>query len=280
MKHKILLFAIVIGCLGLRCSAEDRFRDQLNRPIKADKNVVFREVEGTKLRADIFRPESPGPHPLVLMIHGGAWSAGDKWDLRDHARELAQAGYVAVAINYRLAPRVMLDKQLDDCRYALAWARENCDSWDADATRVAVWGYSAGAHLGSLVALQSTKEHAWIRAVVAGGAPCEFSFIRPNSQVLKYVIGGSRITHPEAYSQASPINHVHSKAPPFFFFHGTTDALVPMSSSRAMSDKLLENSVQAEYHVVEKRGHLLTFLDFEARRKAIEFLDSTLKDGK
>ncbi|MFO1063964.1 MAG: alpha/beta hydrolase, partial [Pirellulales bacterium] len=77
----------------------------LKRPIRADKDVVFAEVKGQKLRADVYRPDDDKLRPAVMMIHGGAWSSGDKWNLSDHARELAQAGYVAVSINYRLAPQ-------------------------------------------------------------------------------------------------------------------------------------------------------------------------------
>ena len=79
-------------------------RAALTRPSRSVRDVVYRQVDGEKVTADIFRPANDEICPAVLMIHGGAWSSGDKWHLHDHARELAQQGYVAISINYRLAP--------------------------------------------------------------------------------------------------------------------------------------------------------------------------------
>src|SRR5690348_14451526 len=62
----------------------------LNRPIRSQKDVVYGEVDGRKLYADLYRPDDQQSYPGILMIHGGAWSSGNKWNMSDHARELAQ----------------------------------------------------------------------------------------------------------------------------------------------------------------------------------------------
>ncbi len=82
--------------------------------IEEKKNLIYREVDGEQLAADIYRPKNSRGYPLVLLIHGGAWTAGDKWNLVLHARQIAQAGFVAVAINYRLAPKFKMRVQIDD----------------------------------------------------------------------------------------------------------------------------------------------------------------------
>jgi acetyl esterase/lipase len=245
---------------------------EIDRPIRSEKNLAFRQTEGEPVLADMFRPDDERVCPLVLVIHGGAWSSGDKWQVADHARELAQAGFVSVAINYRLAPMHQLSEQIADCRAALRWAESQADAWHADSQRICLWGYSAGGHLAALLATETQPDDPAICAVVAGGAPCDFDFIPQESIALAHVLGGTRQQLPEDYRQASPLTHANPHAPPFFFFHGQTDAIVPSSSSRRMYDRLCELGAQAEYHLVANRGHLLTFIDFEARRLAIEFL--------
>ncbi len=249
---------------------------RITRPIEARKNLVFETSNGDTLKADMFRPADQEIYPLVLMIHGGAWSSGDKWNLHDHARELAQAGFVAVTINYRLAPIHRFPAQIDDCRAALSWAVEQSQEWRADAERVAVWGYSAGAHLAGLLATKGKPGAPKFWAAILGGAPCEFSFVSEESSVLVPVMGGTRKELPHVYRDASPLEFASSEMCPTFFFHGSHDLIVPSTSSRKFFDKLQELGVEAEYHIVERQGHLLTFLDTQSRRLAIEFLQKHL----
>ena len=246
--------------------------NEIARPIHAERNLVFRRVAGEAITADMFRPDDEAIYPLVIVIHGGAWSAGDKWQVGDHTRELAQAGFVAVAINYRLAPAHQLPEQIDDCRSALVWAAAQAEKWKADASRVCLWGYSAGGHLAGLLATDPQPGEPTICAVVAGGAPCDFEFLSLDSPGLAHVFGGTRAEIPDVYLQASPIDHATAETPPFFFFHGETDALVPSSCSRRMHERLRELHVKSDYHLVPGRGHLLTFIDPQPRRLAIDFL--------
>lgn len=273
-----LAFSLIGVCPDVCLLAEDQLASELNIPIESQRNVVFREVGRTKIKADLFRPRDDKTYPLVMMVHGGGWTAGDKWDLLDHGRELAQAGFVAVSINYRLSPKVKIDAQVDDCRYAMKWAVENSKAWNADAQRFGLWGYSAGAHLISMLALRPEDGEPKILAAVAGGAPCEFSFVPEKSVMLAHVMGGSRSAKPEMYDLFSPLNFASKQSPPFFLFHGTTDFLVPRSSSKMLFETLQELKVESEYYDVEGKGHLLTFLDRKARRRAIEFLQKHLKD--
>ncbi len=269
-----MLVWLAFNFSGVRSLAEDA-TGEINRPIRTERDLEFLRVEGEVVRADLYRPDDDAIYPLVIMIHGGAWSAGDKWNLIDHARELAQAGFVALSINYRLAPKHQLPEQLADCRAALVWAAANADLWKADANRLCLWGYSAGAHLSAWMATTPRPGEPKIRCVVAGGAPCDFEFIPVDSVALVHVMGGTRQELPEFYREASPLHHASSNAPPFFFFHGTTDLLVPPTSSRRLYDKLRQLQVEAEYFTVEERGHLMTFLDGPARRRAIDFLRKT-----
>ena len=254
--------------------------ESLRRPIRAFPDLVFSEVEGEKLRADIYRPDNDQLAPGVLMIHGGAWSAGDKWNMRDHARQLAQAGYVAISINYRLAPQFQYPAQIDDCRAALRWIHQEAGQYQMDPQRVAVYGYSAGGHLAALLATDPIEGLPRVKVAILGGAPCDFEFLSDSSQALAHVMGGSRKQRPQVYKEAAPLTYCSQDDCPTFFFHGNTDMIVPTEASRVMYRRLKELGVETQFYSVEKYGHLVTFLHPDARAAAIEFLDKHLKQDR
>ncbi|MEZ6081964.1 MAG: alpha/beta hydrolase [Pirellulaceae bacterium] len=225
-------------------SVAQELASEIARPIRAERDLTFRRVAGESITADMFRPDDDASYPLVIVIHGGAWSAGNKWQVRDHARELAQAGFVAVAINYRLAPAHPLSEQVDDCRAGLVWAASQADQWKADATRVCLWGYSAGGHLASLLATDPQPGEPPICAVVAGGAPCDFEFLALDSPGLVHVFGGTR-ADPRRLFASFPIEHVTAKTPPFFLFHGESDALVPRHAASGCTSDCAKCTLKA-----------------------------------
>lgn len=280
-NSKLLILALCAGYLAaFQPVAWSDDAGSLRRPIRAATDLVFSEVDGEKVRADVFRPNNDELLPGVLMIHGGAWSAGDKWNMNDHARQLAQAGYVAVSINYRLAPQFKYPAQIDDCRAALRWLHQIAPEYKIDPERVGVYGYSAGGHLAALLATDPIEGLPRVKVAVLGGAPCDFEFLPEDSRVLSHVLGGTRKQNPQVYKNASPLTYCSSDDCPTFFFHGNADLIVPPAASRIMYDKLKELGVETKFHWIEKQGHLVTFMHPEARQAALTFLDQHLKQAR
>lgn len=244
--------------------------------LSVQRNLVFHEVDGEKLQADLYRPDDDEVRPIVVLIHGGGWATGDKWNMADHARELARAGFVVLNINYRLAPKHKFPAQVDDCRAALKWVAQEAAQHRIDPNRIGVYGYSAGAHLAALIACNPIADQPKIKAVVAGGAPCDFSELELKNRTLAYWLGGSRSEKPDVYKAASPKLYASSEDPPFFFFHGDEDGLVPLDNSRCLHDELQKCGIESEFLQVDGQGHLMTFLNREARTKAVEFLKKHL----
>jgi acetyl esterase/lipase len=271
----LALYSVFLPDFGL-CQGN---QPATNTPIRSQYDVTYRSIDGVNLQADVFWPKKDEKHPAVLLIHGGAWSSGDKWHMRDHARQLAQAGYVAATINYRLAPRHKIESQIEDCRAALKWLASQYD-YNVDSDRLGIWGYSAGAHLACLISYRKQEDEPTIGATIAGGTPCDFSNLPEDSQVLALVMGGSPREKPQLYHDIAPINFVSATCPPTFFFHGTKDFIVPPKGSRDMEQKLRECGVNTDYHAVEEQGHLVTFIDAAAKLKAIEFLNKHLKPDR
>src|SRR6266566_4259725 len=152
------------------------------------RDVAFAEVEGKRLRLDIYiqsgympngcrgvaparrigglRGAAPtGKHspnggaastlrPGILQIHGGDWRFGDKrLEGRPLLGHLAAIGWVGLAVNYRLSPDVAFPVHLQDVKRAVAWYRDHAAQYGADPDFLCVTGGSAGANLATLAAL-------------------------------------------------------------------------------------------------------------------------------
>jgi acetyl esterase/lipase len=66
-------------------------------------------------------------------------------------------------------------------------------------------------------------------------------------QMMKNLLGGQPDMVPEAYDLASPVNYISPQSPPTLLFHGEHDQIVPVTATRALYKKLLENNVPAVY---------------------------------
>lgn len=279
-------------------------------PFTIHRDQVYATVDGRDLLADVLVPSGAGPFPAVLVIHGGAWTVGGKAQLRFAAERFAQRGYVAVCMAYRLAPRYPFPAQIDDCRAALHWMCQQAERFRIDVRAIAAYGYSAGGHLAVLLGVQPhlaqeppraappadsgtpqgdgtpetsqppqtgaacQPDRVRLCAVVAGGAPCDFRDLPPNSRLLQYWLGATRAENPEIYRQASPRAFVSRDAPPMFLFHGENDAAVPRHSAEQLVRDLQVLRVPARFRLVPNRGHVLTLFETQVLDEAIDFVDA------
>jgi len=236
------------------------------------------------LEAVVYRPQRPGALPAVLVVHGGSWAGRSPADMARICRALASRGFVAVNVAYRLAPEHLFPAQLRDLQQALDWMVSHAASLGIDPERLGAFGYSAGAHLVSLLALQesaSGRHHrsarpATVKAVVAGGMPADLT-AWPKSPAIKRFLGVSYRNDPQLWVEASPIAHVDASSPPFFLYHGGLDSLVEADQSRRMWQRLEAHGVHGELYTVPYHGHLSMFvLNRSAVRRATAFLAERL----
>ncbi|UUO05103.1 alpha/beta hydrolase [Blastopirellula sp. J2-11] len=250
---------------------------QAEQPIQIITDVVYASPGGEDLKVDLYLPQGDGPYPGVLMVHGGAWLAGDRSRMAIHALQLARHGYCVASIGYRLAPAHKFPAQLEDCRMALAWLRDHADQYHIDPKQIVGYGYSAGAQLICLTAMTATDPAQGLCAVVAGGTPCDFTLEPLTSARLAYFLGGTRAAVPDVYRQASPAKFVSTKSPPMFFFHGTADSLVPLAGVKAMCKALDQAGCDVRLCELDQASHIGSFLSPQARQEAVKFLDEVLQ---
>jgi triacylglycerol lipase len=201
--------------------------------------------------------------------------------MQTYAAEAARRGYVAVAIDYRLAPRHRFPAALDDCRDAVRWMKRQAPQWGLSPDRIGAWGYSAGGHLAALLGVceEQLDEGVGCRvqAVVAGGAPCSFLTLPENNRMFAYFLGGSRAERPESYRLASPSWFASPDDPPVLFVHGATDFLVPRANAQELYTRLQSCGVRTRFHLVPECGHVGAFLAPSAREAGLAFLDDVLR---
>ena len=257
-----------------------------NRQVKVDRDIPFGEA-GSRNHLDIYSLAS-GPRegaPVLLQVHGGAWTIGKKdqqgLPLMYH---LAAKGWVCVAINYRLAPRDPFPAQVIDVKKAIAWIREHISEYGGDPDYIAITGGSAGGHLVALAAL-TPNDPAWqegfedadtsVQVAVPHYGIYDFAGateLKPVELMRDYFLGPRVLQKRfeddrEAYEAASPILRITPDAPDFFILHGTHDSLVGVQQARLFVEKLRETSKRSVVYA-ELRGAQHAFDIFPSIRSA------------
>lgn len=273
---------VLVVALALPLRAEDAVKAGApanGRQFRIEKDIVYARSGDTDLLLDAYLPsKAEGALPAVLVVHGGAWRSGNKMQLAPYALALVNRGYAAFAINYRLAPLHKFPAQIEDCRAAVKWIRDQASKYRVDPDRVGGIGYSAGGHLVSLLGVEGkTQPNGRLQAVVAGGAPVEFRTVRNDSKTLIDFLGGNHVEKADLYAIASPMKWISTGAPPFFFFHGTDDELVGIVNVEKMVAALKDSGTTAELYRVDKARHIPAALNREALTKSLDFLDKHLK---
>ena len=212
---------------------------------------VYAVVDGTELTLDLYRPEfAEGALPIVVMIHGGAWMAGDKRDLAALNDYLAARGYVVAAISYRLAPGAPFPAAQEDVAAAVRYLRTLEETHGVDPQRLAFVGRSAGGQIALLAAY--TADDPAVKGVVSfyGPAALRWGYANPakpgvvdSSGVLDVYLGGPPLTHGAQYDAAEPAGFVSASTPPTLFIQGLRDEHVSPFHAEFVSARLLEEGV-------------------------------------
>jgi acetyl esterase len=109
---------------------------------------------GRSLMARIYQPAGPGPFPVVLDLHGGAWNNKDRHAEEPMDRALAASGLLVVAIDMTLAPEAPYPACVQDANFAVRWLKVNAAKWNGDASKVGVYGSSSGGQVAELLAMR------------------------------------------------------------------------------------------------------------------------------
>jgi acetyl esterase len=118
------------------------------------KDIVYQSVGSKQRLARLYQPAGIGPFPAVLQVHGGAWNDKDRTDGQNTALDLAEAGIVVLAIDFRNAPEAPYPASLQDINYGIRWLKAHAAEFGSSAGQVGAYGTSSGGHQILLAAIR------------------------------------------------------------------------------------------------------------------------------
>jgi acetyl esterase/lipase len=218
----------------------------------------------TAQKMDIYLPAGRNVDStrLIVLVHGGAWSVGDKSDYASYIPVLKQRlpKYAIANINYRLATVTAnpFPAQENDMRAALAFLKGKSGEYRIGNNTVLL-GSSAGAHLALLQAYKQSDPR--INAVISFFGPVDMVrlYNETTDPVSRYglqvLLSGTPATNPTLYQQSSPINFVNAATPPTLLLHGTADSIVMVSHTNALQTKLQAMNIPHQVFLYPGLGH-------------------------
>ncbi|MFD2721037.1 alpha/beta hydrolase [Hymenobacter monticola] len=243
------------------------------RPSHRTKNVAYVAISAPDFDKerhvlDVYSPKKPASaaagYPVVLFIHGGSWTSGNKNIYTFIGRRLAKQGVVAVIINYRLAPPVHVPEQAADCARALAWTVANISRYGGDPARVFVMGHSAG---GGLAALLATDDALLARnglpqnpvrgAIMDDPAGLDmYSYLKEMRYEGDAQYKVPFCNDPAVWKEMSAIYKIRPGIPPFLFYLGGETYPSISGSSGRFRDRLNAIGQPASYNIIPGRHHI------------------------
>jgi acetyl esterase/lipase len=174
-------------------------------------------------RLDIYTPAESSSAPVVIFFYGGSWSSGNKNRYLYVASALTERGFVTVIPDYRLYPHIKFPAFVEDGAAVVAWVQQHIAAYGGNPRNVFVMGYSAGAHIAAMLALDERYLPAAAAKPVQGmiGLSGPYDFLPLNNEHLENMFGP-----PERYPESQPINFVDGSEPPMLLLHGKRDKLV------------------------------------------------------
>jgi acetyl esterase/lipase len=232
------------------------------------ENVAYGPLPAEKL--DLCGADDPShKKPGVLLIHGGAWSGGDKEDYKGVCARLVQKGFVAAEVNYRLGDKAEAETwwpaQLSDVQLAVRYLRAHADTIGLDPTRLCAWGASAGGHLSVFLGVKDSivpdvlaklfpDQSPKVSCVVDDFGPVDLSDPTFSNLRLGMFAGKGPGGDPEGYRDASPIFLVSKTSAPMIIAQGYADRLVPFSQSQRLFEALTAQKVPVQFRA-NSGGH-------------------------
>lgn len=205
-------------------------------------------------RLDVIAPDTPGPHPVLVFIHGGGWNSGRPEDYHFVGRVFARAGYVVVLPGYRLVPEGIYPHMLEDGAAAVTWAAQNVARFGGDPEQIVLMGHSAGAHTVVMLGLERQwlgrqgAPEGLVKGVVGLAGP--YDFYPFTSDSARGAFG-----HVEDPTLTQPITFARGDAPPMLLLTGDADTTVKPRNSKVLAKALTDRGGRAELVILPGVDH-------------------------
>nr|AMK51973.1 alpha/beta hydrolase fold carboxyl esterase [uncultured bacterium] len=222
------------------------------------------EYHHKKHLLDLYIPQDTGTCAMLLFVHGGAWSIGDK-SMHEHVgRALARKGIGTAVINYRLSPEVLYPDHCIDVTRAIQWSMNEAPHYIGTTGGICLMGHSAGAHLVALVSLHPEyRKHIpikFIKGVVCISGIFDIPALM-NTSFGRSIIPPAFGKNPHTWKDASPVYHVSGKSPPFLVMVAEKDPVILKAQSLRFHDVV----PFSRHYILPGRNHFNSIHKFGKR---------------
>ncbi|RFB04956.1 alpha/beta hydrolase [Parvularcula marina] len=263
MKRLLLVLTAAIALVALTltgCSGPRLLNSVTLNPDRATsitRNLAYGELE--RQRLDLYRPDSAGPHPVLVYFHGGGWEWGSKEEYAFVGKRFAAEGYLVAMVNYRLTPEGAWPVFMEDVAASIAWVHDHAADYGGDPDRLYTAGHSAGGYNAVMVAVAPEFLGAYgkstdiIRGVAGISGPYDF---------LPLDVASSKATFGKAsdLEATQPVNRVTADAPPMILLYGQKDDVVLQRNIDSMERALNDAGVRVERVIYPEADHADTVI--------------------
>ena len=262
MKNTFLLF--LVSLLLFSCAKPSVTPPEEPIVIKDTiiKDLAYGTAQDQKL--DLYLPANRDKNTkLIVLIHGGGWSTGNKGELSFMANRLKKKNFAVANINYRLSTPKNPDNykmQLDDVESVVKFLKSKTTVYTYGADALYFAGHSAGAHL-ALAYSYTRNSNGNIKAVAGMASPTNLytlSYYNANiaDPIIIPFLGGKREEIKQRYMDCSPFYQVTATSPPTILFSGDLfDFTTPLSQSKELESALNKAGVQNKLLIYALAGH-------------------------
>ncbi len=219
IRNALLFLAIFVAATGFGAASAQDVRE-----LKDIDFIEGADYANNKDKLDLYLPEGVENFPVLVFLHGGGLRQGDKSGSAHVGRALAASGYGAAIVNYRLSPDVAHPAHAEDAAASIAWIYRHIKDYGGNPEKLFVSGWSAGAYLCALLALDERylNEQGLTTAVLGGVMPISGFFyvdlVAPDRP--KDVWGEDE----KVWVEASPSQYGGADGPPILFLYADGDA--------------------------------------------------------
>lgn len=208
---------------------------------------------------------------FILNIHGGSWSGGEKENKAYDCIQAAARGYIAATMSFTLnsgdmAATYSIDKTMDEITLAIAKVKDFCAELGINVTKVALSGYSSGAHQAMLYAYSRADESPVEIAFTANKVgPCDFTeeaWGAAGPGIARSLAGKEIVEQftaegreDEIISYVSPVAYMTKDSVPSLFAYGGLDFIVPSGNMKSMIEKAEEEGCVHDFVFFPLNGH-------------------------
>lgn len=173
-----------------------------------------------KQRMDIYVPENVHEAPIIMMMHGGGWTTGDKNGVPVNiVNRWAPKGFVVISVGTRLMPKADVYAQINDLAQSVVTTQKHAAEWGGDPAKLMLMGHSSGGTMVSVLAAKPSLVTAlggvrWLASFALDSSSLDIPRTMRlwSPDMFTYAYGET----PENWLSASPINLLSSESIPMF----------------------------------------------------------------